>query len=165
MSATDTILSLFGSTPFDEKMRELFAKVGPDPEINRYDDSIYYIFKTKGVAFMFNRSGLMRTAFFYGNGRDGYADYQWELPKGLQMSYSAEKVRSILGQPKKQYPKRQDDVLGMQRPCDEFGFPEYTMWIDYDYDFKNISIIIISTTLDLDNRAPPDPKVGRRRGA
>ncbi|MDU0372634.1 hypothetical protein ACFPAF_19690 [Hymenobacter endophyticus] len=74
-------------------------EINEQPEIARFDDVYYYIFKYKGLDFLFDNSDAVKCVFLYSESVDNHRQFQSKLPLGLTFSDTRKDVEKKLGPP------------------------------------------------------------------
>lgn len=82
-----------------KSFQAFLSKLEVAPEISRYDDSYFYVFKTKGIDINFNNSNTVKAVFLFTEGADEHKQYQGIIPYDIQFTDTRKDIEQKLGPP------------------------------------------------------------------
>jgi len=94
-----SLFPVLGKRVQSDEFKAWLEKLGEPPEIDRFDDCYFYVFKQHGVDLRFDKTDVVKVVFFYSKGADGHAQYVGDLPFGLSFQMTRREIESILGPP------------------------------------------------------------------
>lgn len=92
------LYELIGLNINDKKFQSFLNKLDQQPEILKFNDSFFYVFKTKGIDFkILKPSNKIDVIYLFSEGSDKHRQYQGVLPYSLEFTDTRKTVEKKLG--------------------------------------------------------------------
>jgi hypothetical protein len=95
----DELISLIGQQITSQPVQNYLNKIGTEPEISRFEDVYYYIYKSEGIDFSFSILDTLETIHLYSESSEGHRQFQSEIPFGVTFNDTRKVIEKKLGPP------------------------------------------------------------------
>jgi len=129
----------------DPRLPGLISRFEALPEPEQIEDDTYYSFFSSGLALLTDSEGVVRAAFLYKGGVEGFESYVGPLPHNLDMTLTQSAVRSHLGDPAFARPAGESPPLAHKGPMDRYDFGPFSMHLEYSADSGEILVVTLMT--------------------
>ncbi len=90
---------LIGQPITSQPIQNYLNEIDVEPEISKYDDNYFYIFRSKGIDFSFSTSDTLKAIFLFSESADNHRQFQEQIPYGITFNDTRKVVEEKLGPP------------------------------------------------------------------
>lgn len=98
-SFSQEVENLIGLEINSKVFQDYLNKLETEPNIYKFPDNFYYIFKSKGIDFSINNSDIIIAVFLFSESSDGHRQFQGKIPYNIEFTDNRKMVETKLGPP------------------------------------------------------------------
>ncbi len=138
----DEMVRLLGKQVKDPEIAKFFSGLGDQPDVEDLED-FYYEFKKKGITFVFNSDLFLEAIQLFPEGKDGFTQYNDDLPAGINFTSSRDGVRAKLGEPTESGGGDDIPIFGRSLNWDLYEYDTHTLHFEFTAGDLGISLITL----------------------